>query len=115
MKFSNIHITRLLKIRKNKCSNSDPEAPYSSLPQQYDLDHTIGKCKSKLNLQCFNYVLHCNIKLSDIERNVCCITQFHVIFTNALAGQNIACFSVELMKENEITLIGKYAYFKCII
>lgn len=47
--------------------------------------------------------MYSNIELSDIERNVCCINQFHVIFINAPAGKNIACFSVELMKENEMT------------
>lgn len=115
MKFSNIHITRLLKMRKNRYSKSDREAICSPFPQQYDSVHTTEKCKSKLNPQCFNFVLHCNIKLTDFERNVCCINQFQVIFINALVGQNIACFSVELMKENEITSLGKYAHFKCVI
>lgn len=59
--------------------------------------------------------MHCNTELTDIERNVCCINQFHVIFINALAGQNIACFSVELMEQNEITSLEKYVHFKCII
>lgn len=63
----------------------------------------------------FNFVLHSNIELSDVEGNVCCINQFHVIFINALAGHNIACFSVELMKENEITSLEKHVCFKCII
>lgn len=114
-KSSNIHVTQLLRIRNNKFSKSDPEATWSPFPQQYYSGHTLEKCKSKLNPQCFNFVLHCNIQLSDIERNVCCINQFHVIFINALSGQNISCFSVELMKVNEIASLEKDAYFKCVI
>lgn len=46
---------------------------------------------------------------------MCCISQFHVIFINALAGHSIACFSVKLMKLSEITSLEKYVHLKCII
>lgn len=46
---------------------------------------------------------------------MCCINQFQDIFINVLAGHNIACFSVEIMKQNEITSLEKYVHFNYII